>query len=51
MTGGATGMGVAGTRRFAPEGAAGRTDLLVRVSADDLRAMTGAAANPFTWTR
>jgi NAD(P)-dependent dehydrogenase (short-subunit alcohol dehydrogenase family) len=51
MTGGASGMGLAGTRRFAAEAAAGRTDLLVRAAADEVRGMIGAAADPFTWTR
>jgi hypothetical protein len=51
MTGGASDMGVAETRRFAAEAAAGGTDLLVCVAADEVWAMTGAAADPFTWTR
>jgi hypothetical protein len=44
-------MGLAETRRFAAEGAAGRTDLRISMAAAEVRAMTGAAADPFTWTR
>jgi hypothetical protein len=51
MTGGVWGMGLAETGRFAAEGAGGRTDLRVGMAAAEVRPMTGAAADPFTWTR
>jgi hypothetical protein len=51
MTGGVWGMGLAETRGLAAEGAGGTTDLRVGMAAAEVRAMTGVAADPFTWTR
>jgi hypothetical protein len=51
MTGGVWGIGLAETRGFAAEGAAGRTDLRIGTAAAEVPAMTSAAADPFTRTR
>jgi hypothetical protein len=51
MTRGVWGMELAETRSFAAEGAGGRIDLRVGVAAAEVRAMTDAAADPFSWTR
>ena len=44
-------MELAETRSFAAEGAGGTIDLRVGVAAAEVRARTGAAADPFSWTR